>query len=91
MRSRISHDKKEYAAYVEIGRRHAVTELFGGYYLLFIYYVCRQHPLVHPAVPVRAVPAVLQLLLPADRAAAADPRRVAHGPLDHAHATHTHT
>ena len=49
-----------------------------------------QLTIVHPAVPVRAVPALLQLLLPADRVAAADPRRVSHGALDHAHAAHTH-
>lgn len=52
---------------------------------------CRQCSIVHPVVPVRAVPALLELFLLADRAAAADPGRVAHGPMDHTHATHTHS
>lgn len=55
------------------------------------YNICLQCAVVRPIIPVRAVPALLQLLLPADRASTADPGRVAHRPLDHAHASHPHT
>lgn len=53
--------------------------------------LCPQCAIVRPFIPVRAVPALLQLLLPTDRAPTADTRRLPHRTLDHAHSSHTHT